>query len=80
MANHHSRVNNLEELEVRAKVVSGNEELRKEIMSCFKDLYTESSPWRPSIDNLDFGNLDDQDKPFDKEFYRGGDWRLGLRW
>lgn len=54
----------MEELKVRGRVVVENEELRWEVMSYFRDLYSENSHWRPKLDDLSFDSLGDQERSF----------------
>lgn len=51
------------------KRVKGNDTLRKEVKGHFKDLYKESSNWRPTLDGLEFNMLEDQDRALlEREF------------
>lgn len=48
LANHHRRINYVEEFEIDEGVVRGNEDLRKGAKTFFNKLYSEDFKWNPS--------------------------------
>lgn len=61
LANHHRRVNFLDELTIDGQLLQNNNDIRNGVCKYFQKLYTETIGSRPRLDDLTFNTIDMDD-------------------
>jgi hypothetical protein len=61
MANSNRRFNNINSLRINVSLSSNPAAIREHAASYFESMFTESMPWRPKLDDLDFEALNEEE-------------------
>jgi hypothetical protein len=59
MANSNRRFNNIDSLLINGSLSSNPDDIREHAASYFESMFTETMPWRPKLDDLDFEALNE---------------------
>ena len=69
LANSHRRTNAMRAVEVEGILYEDESAIQDQVVGFYKSLYRESESWRPTIDGLEFANLDEIDRvTLEREF------------
>ena len=69
LANSHRRANHIRSVEVDGVVYEDEPAMRAQVVQFYRDLYTETDTWRPTVDGLDFASIGEDDRLFlEREF------------
>lgn len=71
-ANAHKRYNNIDNLQVNGEIVENPEDIKREIVAYYQNLYTETKEWRPQCNLRDCPTINTEDNqmllsPFDPQ-------------
>ena len=69
LTNSHRRTNTMRGVEVEGILYKDEFAIQDQVVGFYKSLYQETEPWRPTIDGLEFANLDETDQiALEREF------------
>ncbi|XP_050280616.1 uncharacterized protein LOC126721610 [Quercus robur] len=69
LANSHRRTNTMRGVEVEGILYEDESAIQDQVVGFYKALYQETESWRPTIDGLEFANLDETDQiALEREF------------
>jgi hypothetical protein len=77
LANSNRRHNSIESLVVEGNTIVEADEIKNHIVEYYKNLYSEQYLWRPTVDDLSFLSIDDEEQSWmEREFEEGEVWEV----